>query len=191
MANPFVKPGGSSFPVFTNGNSLRAFPWGDKGEELILVLQFDFSQPTNLSGNGLSSSTGLYNGNDLVSYFIDPRPLFGTRVPKSFKSLLISADFNPSYGGSAGYPYMPIAIAESSIGQLLYLTNKSLLAQQVTQVVTTNINLDCKASACFDLLSQPGATFALSQSAPNNNSQPVASGIVILSTFRMQPFVAN
>lgn len=188
QANPAIKPGGAGFPVFQGSTSWRAFPWGDKGEELVIAIQFDFGQ------NGQPMYQTVGNGGFTYNNFqVDPRPYFGTRPPRAFKSLLITADFNP--GSNTAPPYSPIVIQESSMGQLLYLTNKSNLAQYLTQIANTDFSMDSKASACFDLLSQPGSVFAFSQSVPitipASANGSLAAGTAFLTTFRMQPFTLN
>ncbi len=178
--NPAVKPGGATFPVFTGSTQWRAFPWGNMGEELVIAIQFDFS----------ASNPPMYqtvaNGLNYNNFQVDPRPYFGTRPPRSMKSLLISADFSPQAAVAAPYP--PIMVQESSMGQLCYLGNGLNNAREAV------IAIGGKACACFDLLSQPGAVFAftqgeMAQSGGGTIASNVAAGTAFLTTFRMQPFV--
>lgn len=178
--NPAVKPGGASFPVFTGATQWRAFPWGDKGEELVIAVQFDFSDTNQ------PMYTTSANGLNFYNFQIDPRPYFGTRAPRAFKSLLISADFDPS--NSVSPPYSPIMVQESSMGQICYLGNQLNNARDTTKVAGG------KACACFDLLSQPGAIFAFTKAdlqivGGATVSGNFGAGTAFLTTFRMQPFV--
>lgn len=191
--NPAIKPGGASFPVFTGSTNIRAYPWGDKGEDLVIAIQFDFGstdEPMYQSSNGVLT----FN-----NFQVNPRQFFGTRNPKPFKSLLISADFDPA--SSQLPPYAPIMIQESSMGQLLYIGNSMINAKGGNGPTAGAIGCGSKISACFDLLVQPDAVFAFSQgqAAVANDAPPpietglagsnVAAGTAFLTTFRMQPFI--
>ena len=180
QVNPAVKPGGAGFPVFTGQTQWRAYPWGDKGDELIIAIQFDFSSAAQ------PMYTTQANGLNFYNFQVDPRPFFGTRVPKAFKSLLISADFDPANSNAA--PYSPIMIQESSVGQLMYLGNQMNNARDTTKVT------GAKACACFDLLSQPGAIFAFTKgdlqiAGGATVAGNFGAGTAFLTTFRMQPFI--
>lgn len=148
MAIPNVQPGGGSFPVFNGASQPNATIYKDGASDYLVTVQFDFG-----SANGMNAGVD-HGGNNFRYFVINFATLSPNIILPKFKSVFISVDFDPLCAING--PYTPIQLADSTIGQLLYVG--------CSDSASASVNIkSAKATVCAPLFVNEGNQWMFSK----------------------------